>query len=104
MIRWITTCVNPSTTLSWILGSFLSFSMNEIIMCKVMVRIQEDRTKAKKWQGTICPNVFKKLKLDIERSAKSYVLWNGQDGFEVKEKDKMKFTVNLGEGTCSCRY
>jgi len=79
-------------------------SMNEIIRCKVMVRIQENRTKAEKWQGTICPNVFKKLKLDIERSAKSYVLWNGQDGFEVKEKDKMKFTVNLGEGTCSCRY
>jgi len=46
--------------------------MNEIIMCKVMVRIQEDRTKAEKWQGTICPNVFKKLKLNIERSAKCY--------------------------------
>ena len=79
-------------------------SMNEIIRCKVMVRIQENRTKAEKWQGTICPNIFKKLKLNIERSGKCYVLWNGQDGFEVKEKDKMKFTVNLAQRTCSCRY
>jgi hypothetical protein len=79
-------------------------SMNEIIRCKVMVRIQENRSKVQKWQGTICPNVFKKLKLNIERSGKCYVLWNGQDGFEVKEKDKMKFTINLAQRTCSCRY
>ena len=77
-------------------------SMNEIIRCKVMVRIQENRTKAEKWQATICPNIFKKL--NIERSGKCYVLWNGQDGFEVKEKDKMRFTVNLAQRTCSCRY
>lgn len=79
-------------------------SMNEIIRRKVMVRIQENRTKAEKWQGTICPNVFKKLKLNIERSGQCHVLWNGQDGFEVKEKDKMRFTVNLDQMTCSCRY
>lgn len=60
-----------------------------------MVRIQENRTKAEKWQGRICPNIFKKLKLNIQRSGKCYVLWNGQDGFEVKEKEKKRFTVNL---------
>jgi hypothetical protein len=79
-------------------------SMNEIIRRKVMVRIQENRAKVEKWTGAICPNVFKKLKLNIERSGSCYVLWNGQDGFEVKEKDKMKWTVNLEQRTCTCRY
>ena len=32
------------------------------------------------------------------------MLWNGENGFEVKEKDKMKWTVNLDKRTCSCRY
>jgi hypothetical protein len=58
-------------------------SMNETIRKKVMVRIQENRTKAKKWTGTICPNVFKKLKMNNERSGCCLVLWNGADGFEV---------------------
>ena len=79
-------------------------SMNETIRAKVMVRIQQNRAKAEKWTGTICPNVFKKLKLNIDRSAGCYVLWNGENGFEVKEKDKMKWTVNLDKRTCSCRY
>ncbi|XP_062203516.1 uncharacterized protein LOC133905770 [Phragmites australis] len=70
-------------------------SMHESIRCKVMVRIQENRSKAHKWLGTICPNMFKKLKLNIERSAKCSVLWNGQDGFEVKEKEMRRYTVNL---------
>jgi len=49
-------------------------SMNETIRAKVMVRIQQNRAKAEKWTGTICPNVFKKLKLNIDRSAGCYVL------------------------------
>ena len=69
-------------------------SMNETIRTKVMVRIQQNRAKAEKWTGTICPNVFKKLKLNIDRSAGCYVLWNGENGFEVKEKNEMKWTVN----------
>lgn len=68
------------------------------------MRIQENRAKAQKWQGKVCPNIFKKLKLNIERSDKCHVLWNGDQGFEVKEKDKRRFTVNLEQKTCSCRY
>ena len=69
-----------------------------------MVRIQENGTKVEKWQGTICPNIFKKLKINIVRSSKCYVLWNGQDGFEVQEKEHRRYTVNLEERTCTCRY
>jgi hypothetical protein len=69
-----------------------------------MVRIQENRAKAEKWQGTICPNIFKKLTLNILRSRKCYVLWNGEDGFEVTENNKWRHTVNLDLRTCSCIY
>lgn len=79
-------------------------SMLEWIRCKMMVRIQENRSKCLKWQGTICPNVFKKLKQNIKRSGNCHVLWNGKDGFEELEHDKFKFTVKLEERACTCRY
>jgi len=46
-----------------------------------MVRIQE--------------NMFKKLKMNIQRSGSCIVLWNGADGFEVQEKEDRKYVVNL---------
>lgn len=42
-----------------------------------MVRIQENKTRSSKWTGMVCPNVFKKLKMNIELSGMCYVLWNG---------------------------
>jgi len=79
-------------------------SMNEAIRKKVMVIIQENRAKTEKWAGTICPNIFKKLKMNIERSGKCIVLWNGEHGFEVQENEDRRYTVNLQEWSCSCRY
>jgi len=49
-------------------------SMHEAIRCKVMVRIQEQRTKVERWQGIIYPNIFKKLKLNIVRSGKCFAM------------------------------
>ena len=40
---------------------------HEIIRKKVMARIQENRAKPEKWSGKICPNIFKKLPLNIKR-------------------------------------
>jgi hypothetical protein len=71
---------------------------------KLMVRIQENRTRAAKWTGNICPNVFKKLKMNIELSGKCYVMWNGEDGYEVQEKEDRKYLVNLEKRECTCRY
>ncbi|WVZ64915.1 hypothetical protein U9M48_014362, partial [Paspalum notatum var. saurae] len=45
-------------------------SMHETIRKKVMVRIQENRARSERWVGTICPNIFKKLKINIQRSSK----------------------------------
>lgn len=83
---------------------FPVISMCEAIRKKLMVRIQENRARAVNWTGMICPNVFKKLKMNIELSAKCFVLWNGADGFEVQEREDMKYIVNLKKGECTCRY
>ena len=77
---------------------------HEIIRKKVMARIQENRGKSATWSGTICPNIFKKLKLNIKRSANCQVLWNGKEGFEVQEGEHRRYTVNLEKWQCSCRY
>ncbi|WVZ75505.1 hypothetical protein U9M48_023551 [Paspalum notatum var. saurae] len=83
---------------------FPVISMSEAIKNKLMVRIQENRARAQNWAGTICPNIFKKLKVNIIRSRNCDVLWNGVDGFEVQEKETHRFIVNLNERTCTCRY
>jgi hypothetical protein len=79
-------------------------SMCEAIRKKIMVRIQENRTRADKWSGHICPNIFKKLKMNIQLSGKCIVLWNGQDGFEVQEREDRKYIVKLQTRECTCRY
>jgi hypothetical protein len=79
-------------------------SMCEHIRKKLMVRIQENRTRSAKWTRMVCPNVFKMLKMNIELSSKCYVLWNGEDGFEVQERDDRKYIVNLQKRECNCRY
>nr|XP_045090280.1 uncharacterized protein LOC123493395 [Aegilops tauschii subsp. strangulata] len=59
-------------------------SMQERIRKKILVRVQEQRAKSEKWNGTICPSIFKKLKASIARTQFVEVLWNGPGGFEVK--------------------
>ena len=83
---------------------YLVISMCEAIRKKLMVRIQENRTRAKKWTWQICPNIFKKLKMNIEMSVKCIVLWNGEYGFEVQEREDRKYIVNLQKRQCTCRY
>jgi hypothetical protein len=57
-------------------------SMHEAIRCKVMVRIQENRAKAEKWQGTICSHIFKKLKMNILRSGT--VMYYGMEKMDLR--------------------
>jgi hypothetical protein len=55
----------------------------EIMRRKVMDVIVENKVKSQGWCGTICPNIFKKLKLNAKRSSICTVLYNGNGGFEV---------------------
>jgi hypothetical protein len=89
----------------WIIEArfFPIITMLETIRRKVMVRIQEQRTKLEKWTTVICPNINKKLNVYISLSANCHAICNGEDKYEVKHFDN-RFTVDLVAKTCSCRY
>jgi hypothetical protein len=81
-------------------------TMLEKIRGKVFVRVQEQREKGAKMHGTICPAIFKKLKISIKMTQFLEVMWNGKEGFEVKHLKgrQRRYTVNLQNRTCSCGY
>ena len=78
-------------------------SMLEGIRTKVYMRIQQNRSKTSKWSTSFCPNILKKLNKYINLAQQCSAIWNGKDGFEVRQKDK-RFTVDIEKRTCSCRY
>jgi hypothetical protein len=80
--------------------------MQEKIRKTIFARIQEQRAKAEKFHGKICPAIFKKLKASIARTQFMEVLWNGKAGFEVKllTGRRRQYTVSLEKRTCSCGY
>jgi hypothetical protein len=78
-------------------------TMLETIRRKVMVRIQEQRSKSERWMGRICPNILRKLNAYIKLSGYYHAISNGAEKFEVTHWDH-RFTVDLQEKTCSCRY
>ena len=89
----------------WVLKTrFLPIiSMLEGIRRQVMVRIHENRSKADRWTGLICPNTFRKISTYIRVSGFCHALSNGANCFEVTHNGH-RFTVNLNDRTCSCRF
>ena len=81
--------------------------MLEKVRQKMTKRVQENREKSDKWTNNpICPNIFKKLKVNIKLTQFCDVLWNGKEGFEDKHVSGRgsTYTVNLDKRTCSSRY
>ncbi|WVZ48634.1 hypothetical protein U9M48_000055 [Paspalum notatum var. saurae] len=78
-------------------------TMLEAIRRKVMVRIQQNRTKAESWNTLICPNILKKVNSYITLSSSCHAICNGQHQFEVQHFAN-RFTVDLSKKQCSCRY
>jgi hypothetical protein len=64
---------------------FPVISSMEIMRRKVMARITENKAKSQGWHGTICPNIFKKLKLNVKRSNICTVLYNEIKGSRSKK-------------------
>lgn len=75
----------------------------EAIRKKVYARIEKQRTDSEKWTGIICPTVMRKLEKSINMSAYCHVAWNGDDSYEVTQREH-RFKVNLVDWTCACRY
>jgi hypothetical protein len=89
----------------WIVEAryFPIITMLETNRRKVMVRIQQNRTKSYRWNIAICPNILKKLNAYINLSGVCHAICNGQDQFEVVHWSN-RFTVDLNKKECSCRY
>jgi len=77
--------------------------MLEGIRKQVMVRIQKNRSKADKWIGLVCPNTFKKINSYISVSGFYHAVSNGNGQYEVTYYQH-RFTVDMAEKTCSCRF
>ncbi|WVZ59319.1 hypothetical protein U9M48_009476 [Paspalum notatum var. saurae] len=60
-------------------------TMLEAIRRKVMVRIQQNRTKAESRNTLICPNILKKVNSYITLSSSCHAICNGQHRFEVQD-------------------
>jgi hypothetical protein len=90
---------------SWIIEARFKpiLSMLEDIRILVTRRIQENRSNSERWKMEICPNIIRKFRKIRHRTQYCHVLWNGEAGFEVRDK-KWRFTVDLKNKTCSCRY
>ena len=51
----------------------------------------------------VCPNILKKLNKYIDLAQHCSAIWNGKNGYEVRQKDK-RYIVDIDKRTCSCRY
>ena len=81
--------------------------MLEDIRVLVTRRVQENRSNSERWITTICPNILRKFRKIRHTTQFCHVLWNGEAGFEVRDKKwtkKWTFTVDLKNKTCSCRF
>ena len=89
----------------WIVEArfFPIVTMLETIRRKVMVRIQQNRSKSQTWTGTVCPNILNKLNACITLLGVCHAISNEADIFEVNHWDN-RFTVDLQARECSCRY
>jgi hypothetical protein len=78
-------------------------SILEGIRTKVYVGIQQNRTKSGKRITKISPNILKKLNKYIDLAQHCLAIWNGKNGYDVRQKDK-RYIVDIDKRTCSCRY
>ncbi|XP_039155563.1 uncharacterized protein LOC120287001 [Eucalyptus grandis] len=77
-------------------------SMLEDIREKIITRMHEKRGACQRWKRDIAPRILEKIEGNKKESAFCHVLWNGEDGFEVRHKND-KFVVDIRNNSCSCR-
>jgi len=73
---------------SWIIEARFKpiLTMLEDIRILVTRRIQENRSNNERWLMEICPNIIRKVCKIRHRTQYCHVLWNGEAGFEVRDK------------------
>ena len=68
-----------------------------------MRRIGQLRQFSEIWITDISPMALKVLQENTSKATKYTLKWNGEFGFEVKDRWRNTFIVNLRDNTCTCR-
>ena len=73
---------------SWIIESRFKpiITILEDIRIQVTRRIQKNRSNSERWTMAVCPNIIRKFNKIRHRAQFCHVLWNGEAGFEVRDK------------------
>ncbi|CAN6352866.1 unnamed protein product [Urochloa humidicola] len=77
-------------------------SMIERIKCQLMTRVCSKQEELKKWPGTICPKIMKKVQKNAEFANSCYALPAGMGVFQVTSKDR-QYIVDIKTNHCDCR-
>ncbi|XP_051132671.1 uncharacterized protein LOC127252521 [Andrographis paniculata] len=75
--------------------------MFEWIRSKSMTRIQIKREGMEKYDGSICPNIVKKIEVQRKESRNCFPSWVGEDKFEIKHWQS-NHVVHLKSKSCTC--
>ena len=77
-------------------------SMLEDIRTYFMNKWAANRTKMNGFQGSVLPNIKKRLEREANNSGKWLPTWAGEEKFEVYNGHE-RFTIDLKKKECSCR-
>ncbi|XP_051149867.1 uncharacterized protein LOC127264402 [Andrographis paniculata] len=75
--------------------------MFEWIRRKSMTRIQIKREGMEKYDGSICPNIVKKIEVQRKESRNCFPSWAGEDKFEIMHLQS-NHVIHLKSKSCTC--
>ncbi|XP_012844341.1 PREDICTED: uncharacterized protein LOC105964362 [Erythranthe guttata] len=76
-------------------------SMFEWIRSRLTSRIQTKKAGMEKYEGSICPNILKKINKSQQLARNCFPRWHGQEEFEVDIHND-RYVVDLATRTCTC--
>ncbi|XP_075665940.1 uncharacterized protein LOC142635705 [Castanea sativa] len=89
---------------AWILEARdkLVLTMMEIIRVMLMQRLQTKRDHMRRYEGRVCPRIYKKLERIKSEVGHCISRWNGESKYEVEYIYGGRYVVDLNERTCGC--
>ncbi|XP_034693874.1 uncharacterized protein LOC117920444 [Vitis riparia] len=77
-------------------------TMMEIIRVTLMQRLQTKRDHMRRYEGRVCPRIYKKLERIKSEVGHCISRWNGESKYEVEYIYGGRYVVDLNERTCGC--
>ncbi|RVW19595.1 hypothetical protein CK203_116607 [Vitis vinifera] len=77
-------------------------TMMEIIRVMLMQRLQTKRDHMRRYEGRVCPRIYKKLERIKSEVGHCISRWNGESKYEVEYIYGGRYVVDLDERACGC--